>query len=85
LPHYTSRDAQALHAETLSHTGRASRLSQIHGKDSPEVLQERRNAAAARLAAHVAETVAVWPDLTPDQLRRIATMLASGKQEAGES
>lgn len=85
LPKYTPPTAQALHQETRSHSSRASRLSQIHGETASKVQEERRSAAASRLAAHVAETVALWPDLTPDQLNRISTLLTSDRREVHES
>jgi hypothetical protein len=46
--------------------------------DDPEVVEAHQEFKAQKLADHVAEVVAGWPPLTPEQLDRIAALLRTG-------
>lgn len=54
---------------------RHNALIKAHGPESPQVLEARRDLAAARLEEYIAETVATAPPLSPEQRDRIALLL----------
>lgn len=54
---------------------RRSVLSKLHGPDSPEALDAKRELNACNLEQQVAAVVNAFPPLTQDQLDRIAVLL----------
>ncbi|WP_293311314.1 hypothetical protein [Mycolicibacterium sp.] len=54
--------------------------SRVLAPDDPELLDAKRDLAAAKLAEHVAKVVGDWPTLTEDQLNRVAGMLRGGSR-----
>lgn len=62
------------------HKCRIAALSRSRASDDPELLEARQSLKAAKLAAHVEKVVAEWPELSPEQLQRVAMLL---KPQAG--
>jgi hypothetical protein len=57
------------------HKCRIAALSRSRASDDPDLVEARRSLKAAKLTAHVEKIVAEWPELTPDQLQRVALLL----------
>ncbi len=60
------------------HRARVASLSRDRAPNDPEIIAERRNMRAERLADYVAKVVAEAPPLTPAQRDRIAVLLRGG-------
>jgi len=60
------------------HRARVASLSRDRAANDPELLVEKLNLKAERLAQHVARVVAEAPPLTPEQRDRIAALLRTG-------
>lgn len=63
---------------------RVGALSRSRASDDPDLAEARRDLKAATLQEHVAKVVASWPPLTPEQLDRVAGLLAPAKAGAHE-
>lgn len=69
-------------SKVLSHRGRVASLSRSRPADDPELLDERRNLAAAHIAQFVAKHLASAPPLTDAQRADLARMFAGGESSA---
>lgn len=58
--------------------GRIAGLSRDRAPDDPELVEARRDLAATRLHAHVADVIAKAPELTTEQTARIVALLTGG-------
>lgn len=57
---------------------KTARLSQSYPPDHPKLIEARRNLKALRLEEYVQKAVSEAPELSPDQLERIAALLRAG-------
>lgn len=64
--------------DTRAKISRANVLTRYRDPQDVEVLDARREAAAARLADYVAATLADAPPLTDEQCERISRLLTTG-------
>jgi hypothetical protein len=55
--------------------GRVAALSRSRADDDPEFIAARQSLKALSLEEHIQKTVNAWPELTRDQLDRIAGLL----------
>lgn len=62
----------------LEHRGRVAALSRSRRPDDPELIDARRQLAAANIASYVERAVAKAPPLTAEQRDRIAILLRNG-------
>jgi hypothetical protein len=60
------------------HRARVASLSRDRAANDPELLAEKLNLRAERLAQHVARVVSEAPPLSPEQRDRIAALLRAG-------
>lgn len=61
----------------------AAAHSRWHGADSPQAVEAKRDSKAAALEAYVSKVVSEAPEMTPEQLNRIAGLLKPTRQKAG--
>lgn len=55
-----------------------ARATRLHGKNSPEAIEARRQLAGEKIMFAVEKAVAVAPPLTDEQIDRITVLLRGG-------
>jgi hypothetical protein len=60
------------------HRARIAALSRDRRPNDPELVEARRSLRAESLALHVAKTLSEWPELTAEQIQRVAALLRAG-------
>lgn len=67
---------------TAHRRARVGGLSLRRNPDDPELTEARRELELSKLEDHVNRIVADWPELTGEQLDRIAALLRTGEGAA---
>jgi hypothetical protein len=71
--------AGKLSPETARIRASLARRHQSYAPDHPKVVEAQQDLAVSKLADHVKELVADWPELPPDKLDKVAALLRAGR------